>query len=608
YGDQIAYADGRRTADLVRRAATGDQMAMAALRRIVPGDVKPAFAKGLLEALGPEALLRLPRGFTGQIKSALTDHPTADARAWDTRAVLALLRRSLALTTHPGRSGYIGDAYLKQIVQAGRTTFPPGLNQPWAVAGYQSLSTILGAADTSRFSVHFLRTVGGDMIAYDREVHRQYWAPPSDLTGSYGMGNALDAGTTRVEQKTRRTDFLIPLFNTAAASGRQGAQALLPARPTGYYTGDPSISQFKTSDLEYLLHDRRMAWAKTDHGAALGNLIKTATSGHDPESERIALHTIDLLAREARGTFSVDVKELKLTTGGKDGDDKQVDALSGLRPHVADMLATHIVKVNGLYGDFILGKDRTHAPVTDVDLDYVLLDLSRNADAFSTVLKAQIAHAKSEIDRAVASGDRLRLTNAIVANGQVFGHLLEARNQTILAEGGRVDAANKQLKDMVAMGLGLVVNAGAEVVGRKGGAPAEYAYQNTVQKMFEALAAQAIKPLEQKPNATLAKPTDNAEAIEALFGQMLVSSLVTTRNIDPKELKGKSFAEGDPPRIRGSLTPDQYSELLRWADSRFTIGDLQERAAGAADRGMDQVSGHYRTRDGEFNVRRSGQR
>jgi hypothetical protein len=160
------------------------------------------------------------------------------------------------------------------------------------------------------------------------------------------------------------------------------------------------------------------------------------------------------------------------------------------------------------------------------------------------------------------------------------------------------------------MGLGLFTNAGAEVAGRRGGAPAEYVYQNTVQKAFEALSARAIKPFEQQPDATLAQPTDNAEAIEALFGQMLVSSLVTTRNINPRELEGQSFAEGDPPRIRPleSLSPNQYDDLRRWVDETFRIRELQERAARASGNGMDQVTGHYRTPDGQFNVQRSGQR
>ena len=607
YNDQIAYADGRRTADLVRRAAAGDQKAMAELRRIIARDVKPAFAKGLLEALGPEGLLKVPLDFNLELKADLHRHRNADATAWDARAVISLLGRSLAISSHPNRSGSIGDDYLKQLTQAGRATFPPHGKPPHAVVGYQSLSTNLAAAGGNRFSPEFLRTVGSDMIAYDRDIHRQQWGRPlPDLTGKFALGNALDPGTTHVKLGERKTDYLMPLLDIAITSGRQGAQALLSPRPMGPYTGDPSTTFPKNTNLEYLIRERRMIWAETDHGATLSHLIETAAKGHDPESERLALHTIDLLAREARGYFSVDPGALELRTGDK----KTMDALSGLRPHVANLLSTHIVKVNDLYRTFILGANRTNAPVTDADLDYVILDLSRNSDAFSTLLKAQIAHTKADIDRA-AGGDRTRLTNAIVVNGQIFGHLLEARNQTTLAEDDRVEAANEQLRNMVSSGVGLISDVGSEAVAKRGGTAGAMAYENTVHKALEALALQAAKRYEEQPDKTLTKPTTNTEAIESLFGQLLISSFLVSGKVDSRNLEGKSFATDDrPPRLRplDSLTPRQYDELSRWVDERFRISELQERAARASDSGMNQTVGHYRTPDGRFNVKRSGQR
>ncbi|WP_344596693.1 DUF6571 family protein [Actinomadura vinacea] len=294
-----------------------------------------------------------------------------------------------------------------------------------------------------------------------------------------------------------------------------------------------------------------------------------------------------------------------------DGKKESLAVLSGLRPYTADILATHIRKVNDIYGTFILGAKRADAPVTDVDLDYVLLDVSRDANAFDKLLKAQIAHAKVDIQSAVGTGNRDRLNGAVVANAQIFGHLLEARNQTVLAEGGRVEAANKQLQANVSSLLGLVGNAGAEIVGQRGGAPAQMAYDATIQAVLDKISAQAVKPFEEQPADITMEPKNNTEAIEALFGQLLVSSLITHNKADPNDLKGEPFAtDDDPPRLRplDSLTPDEYEKLLQYSRNKFpTIRALQGDALKEIGNGMTRATWHYRTEDGRSNVRQSGQ-
>ncbi|GLZ12135.1 hypothetical protein Acsp04_23700 [Actinomadura sp. NBRC 104425] len=612
YTDQVAYADGRRVADLLRKAADRDAAAIAALARMNPEDITPVFAKALLEALGPEEVVRLPMDLASKLGGDIKQQRDGvDARAREARHALAILARSLALGTDPAkRSGYVGQEYLLRLNEMGRAHFPPLSKPPYGMVGYQSLSTLLAAAGDARFSSEFLSTVGGSMIAYDRTHKGRHTWPLPDLAGRYGLGNALDPGTTEVVGGERKTDYLVPLLNAAAASGREGAQRLLGQRLFGVWINDKD-RQNAASNLEYLLHQRRAVWGLTDHGDALGKVIKTAASGTDKDSERIAFEAGKLLADDAREYYKVVKQEGRWQVKLDDGKRAEADGLSALRAHMADVLAAHITKVNDEYGLYILGAKHGTTPMSDADLDYLLLELSRDANAFDKLLTAQIAHAQVDIQKAAATGDRTRLTEAVVANAQIFGHLIEARNHAVAAEHGRVEAVNKALQDKVAGLIGLMGDIGATATSTRGGPLAGIAYNALVTKQLQKLSGPLAKPFEQKPDDAVDRPTTNAEAIERLFGQMLVSAVVTQRRIDLEEIKGRSFAtDDDPPRIRPleSLTPRQYDELLNWMSDRFGIYDLQERAGGAADRGAKQLSGHYRTDDGRFNVLPSGQR
>ncbi|TDD93723.1 hypothetical protein, partial [Actinomadura rubrisoli] len=223
YTDQVAYADGRRAAELFRRAASGDASAQSALRGIQPDDITPMFARALIESLGARALVKLPMSLTFRIVGDRDQRHAAD-----TRATLALLGRALALATDPNGKGYVGGEYLNALRTAGRANFPPLSTPPNGTSGYQSLATLIGSSSGTRFSAHFIDVVGNDMIAYDTGLRKSLGqAPLPDLTGEYGLGNALDPSTTKPIPGERKTDFLAPLFEAAAASGKAASQALL---------------------------------------------------------------------------------------------------------------------------------------------------------------------------------------------------------------------------------------------------------------------------------------------------------------------------------------------------------------------------------------------
>lgn len=560
YTDQVAYGDGRRTADLFRRAASGDAAARTALRRMTPDDLTPAFAKGLLEALGPEELLKLPMALVQRLAGDVRQHRDGvDASAADTRAILALLGTSLALATNSGKRGYVGDNYLKTLRLAGRTNFPPLSKPPNGTSGYQSLATLLGSAGDARFSTRFMAVVGNDMIAYDGALRKDLGQLPlPGLAGKAGLGNALDPSTTKVKPDDRKTDILVPLLLAAANSGKEASQTLLNHRPVAgpFEKGTPS--QLTTTNLKYLLHDRRPVWGEADHGAALGRAIQTAATGQDKESTALAFAVSKILADDARKIYVV--KDGKVTTGEKgpfdeltDGDlgdmisrPRHYDELSGLRPAMATVLVAHMDKLHDIVRLSGFTEKAGSTGLTGEDLDYLLLDLTRDSAAYEKLLLGQIAHAKLAIDRTVKQGGDL--SNTIAGEGRMFGHLLEARHQAVGAEEGRLAEDKARMEKFVGFGIGLLPldnqRAGAvPVVGKL--------YTEGVGQLSGRLTKWFAKKLADEASPTVKAPHTETEAVERLFNQMIASSMVTHREIPPTDLAGKPFAtEGDPPKVR----------------------------------------------------------
>ncbi|MFP3967878.1 hypothetical protein SMC26_36655 [Actinomadura fulvescens] len=586
YTDQVAYGEGRRLAPFLERAAKGDRKALEALSRYDPNDITPALAKALVETLGAVNLLKLPAAFTIN----------------GNRNVLALLGRSLALATNPDRRAYVGDAFLTQLMEAGRTTFPPGSRPPYGYVGYQSLSTLLAAAGDTRFSPRFINFVGGGMTDYDRTVRK--YLPLPDLHGRY---------------TSEKTDFLIPLLNAATASGREGAQALLDYRPMGPHTLDAPASM-RLSNLEYLLRDRRELWGQTDQGAALGKALQTAASGQDKDSERLAFTAGKHLSTDARKFYVVNNGQLKaldqsrmeyafdLDVKGVIAPVQGIDDLAGLRPHMAAVLAAHITKMNDIYQSFRFGAQTGSTPMSDLDLDYLLLDVVRDADSFDSLLRAQIAHARVSIDTSIARRSR-HLESVIVAQGWMFGHLMEAHAQALRGEETRLAADFQRIKTYVDMALGIggqKALAGASqrfpVAGEAAGL--------LVNQVQAALSSQITKYLAGKPSGTIFAPKTNTEAIEKLLSQMIAASVATHGRYDPADLKGKPFATSGPtPRIRPleSLTTEELEEFLRWASTHSDVADLRDRFLGSMQNGMTETAGHYRDAEGR-NVAPSFQR
>ncbi|TDC81585.1 hypothetical protein [Actinomadura sp. 7K507] len=609
YTDQVAYAAGRRSAGLFHRAAAGDAAAQTALKRIRADDVTPMFAKGLLEALGPTDLLELPMDLTRRLGGDIRQHRDGvDAHAAETRAILAILGQSLALATRPGTEAYLGPDYLQKLTAAGRANFPPLSAPPAGAAGYQALSTLLTAAGDTRFSATFIDVVGNDMVAYDSDLRKQLGeAPLLDLASRNGLGNALDPTTTKVDPTERKTDFLTPLLNAAALSGKEGSQALLGHTPMGPFQKDREPSY--TSSLAYLLHDRRAVWAATDHGAALGKALQTAATGQDEESVRLAFAAGKILADDARKHF--EVKNGRLVAAdrgpfdslghGQIGDaiarPKHYDELSGLRPAMATVLVAHMEKLHDIVRLDALTGEPGSTRMTSGDLDYLLLDVTRDAGAYEKLLMGQTAHAKIVIDRTVAeNGD---LSNAIAGEGVMFGRLLEARHQSVLAEEARLAEDLARMRKYVGLGIG-VLPVGPTLIAERvpGGKALEVAMLEVTGVVTDAVA----KRLVDNPDQTILAPTTETESVERLFNQMVVSSLATQGRLDGPGLAGKPFAtKGPDPTIRPieSMSTAELGEFLRWANGVLKLNDLGEDVQNSVRNGQEKTAGNFKGSDGK---------
>ncbi|MGI5165103.1 hypothetical protein ACQEU3_12170 [Spirillospora sp. CA-253888] len=588
YTDQIGYAEGRRIAALARRAAAGDRTALTELQRRRPEDVTPAMAKALMTELGASGLLDVTGRLADQVRAHRED--TALARAnWNT---LSLLGRGLAFATDPGqKSGYVGGRFFGDLIGAGRSTFPPNASLPAGITGYQALSTLLANAGNTRFSPDFFKAVGTDMIAHDRHIRETFGnAPLPDLTARFKSGadpSSAPGGST---------DFLVPLLNAAAASGRQGAQALFRGAPMGPHAKDAPANT-KMGNLEYLLSDRRELWGKAaqaDHGAALGEALRVAASGQDELSRALAFDAGKLLADDARKHFTV--KEDKIGIQGEE----RLDALAGLREPAAQIFASHITKMNDIYQAFRFGATSGSTPMDDADLDYLLLELTRSADAYDTLLKAQIAHAKVAIDRA-APGGKDKLENAIIGEGWMFGHLLEARHQTTQGEESRLAEDKKRIEGYVSMGVGFAGGKAVESVATKAPLLGE-GFNLVVGKAQDELTKWIVERAADKPDDTILAPKTSSEAVEKLFSQMIVSSLYSHDRLPREDLRGQSFASSGPQAKvlpPESLNGGQLEELVRWATNRFGLNDLAEAVHSSTEQGKTETAGHFKDKPGD---------
>jgi hypothetical protein len=566
-----SQVDGAEAAELAKRAATGDRKALDRLASLASKAADPYFAKSLLERLGPDGIIMLPAALAQRLRTDMDSRNLALAGdEASVQSVLKLFGKALAVGTNPAGAGYIGDAYLSRLKDQGRDDhrFPVGGPND-VYTGYQSLATLLQMSDgRPPFSPHFMRVIGRDMIAYDRE-HRPNHplprtpppvvfpyvpgtprqrpedgsAPMPDLTGLLHLGWALTpAGERPTLQPPAhgRTDVLNGLLDAAAFS-KDGSQALLAFTAPGQ----------KNSDLEYLLHERRALWAYTDHGTSLGRAMKAAMSGHDMTSQKLFKEMSELLGRDTRRYFTYDNNHhLKL-----DNVDGHADDLAGLRPSLGEVLRSHLKDIeDGLFVD-VSGSGLPRALPSPRDIDALLAEAVQNDETFTALVKDGIGRARALLDQQYTSGKGI--DDVLIAQGGLLGHLLAMRREALVAHGGTVDTANQQIKELIDKGIGLV--------------PVPYAtfFSGMPASIYHELAAENYGEIgewlfqqTQRDGGSAdqdSKVATDEQAVRKLLRQMSLSVAINRFNASGGKALGEPFADEE-----GHILP-----LSRWAeDSR----------------------------------------
>ena len=471
---------GVEAAGLASKAATGDGQALARLAAFAPEAADPRFARSFLDALGPYGVIELPAALAQRLRLDMDARsPALGADEDGVQKALKLFARSLSAGTNPANEDYVGDPYIEALRKQGRADhqFPNG--GPGAVyTGYQSLATLLALSDgRPPFSSRFLAILGQDMVAYDREhrpAHPLPRTPPAvlpyapgvphhrtedgsapmpDLTGLLRLGWALTPAGDRLTVEppaAGRTDVLNGLLNAAAFS-KEGAQALL----------DHTAPGRRDSDLEYLLHERRPLWAYTDHATTLGRVMATAMAGHDPVARRLFKETSELLGRDTRRYFTY-AKDHRLRFADVDG---HADDLSGLRPALGEILRSHLDSVDdAFFGDALGAGGPKALSGTPRHRRFACRGGSRVTRHSPRWWKMKSVAPGCSSTGSTPTGKGSQ--NVLISQGRLLGHILAMRREVLVARGVTIDAANRQIKDLIDQGIGLVPVPYADVLGR----------------------------------------------------------------------------------------------------------------------------------------------
>jgi hypothetical protein len=571
--------DGAEAADLAKKAAGGDRKALSRLTKFASEANNPDFAKSLLDRLGADGIITLPAAFARRLRTAMDSRdPNLGAHEASVQSVLKMFSTALAVGTNPGSGGYVGDAYLNKLKGEGNADhrFPGG--GPYdTYKGYQSLATLLGMSDGHPpYSVRFMQVVGRDMIAYDREHrpkgplpgkpppvafpyvpglphHRpeDSFAPLPDLIGLLHLGWALTPEGNRptVEPPGQgRTDFLNGLMRAASFS-KDGSQALLHYTPSGQ----------KNSDLEYLLHERRTAWAYTDHGLSLSLAMKAAMSGRDQTSQKLFKEMSELLGRDTRQYYTYD-KDHKLKFNAGDG---HADDLSGLRPNLGDILRSHLGDLDdSLFGD----KLATGSPETlpsPRDIDALLAEVGQDDQAFANLVKDQIGRTRAMLDQQYANGNDI--DNVLISEGKLLGHLLAMRREALIGRGTTTDAANQEIKDLINRGIGLVPIPYTSLFGGVSKSIYDEVVKNRYGKVGDWLNQQVLQGGGSAQQDS--KTASDEQAVVKLLGQISLSVAIDHANDSGQRAPGEPFADNSGhvlPPDKWMNDPDKNLKFIEW--------------------------------------------
>ncbi|MEO5876015.1 MAG: hypothetical protein ABIS86_12595 [Streptosporangiaceae bacterium] len=550
-GDQQGMVSGYQAAELFTKAMAGDRRALADLENYQDLAGNPWFAKALLDKLGPLDLVQLPVKLAHQLRlNQAEGRPGTSAE--QTRAALALLGKALAAGTRPLGPGYVGNRFLTDLQAAGQTGFPSRSPQ---YAGYQGLGAILAATGgTVRYSEAFLRTVGRDMIDYSRQQPTSSWKPIPDVAALTDLGTLLDQPG---QAETAPGDYLIGLL-TAAGASRLGAQVLLDHTP----------ANAENTNLYYLLHTRREAWAASDRGSALGTAINAAAAGSDEVSGTLfteiqQVYGADALAHLEYGeghTLIVD-------------DLGQLNQLSGLRTAMAHVLLAHLDDVTTQL-DIAGTSFEADAPERARLLLAVIAATVQDDQAFETLMKAHIGRLRIAMEQRSMTGS----DDDVIIYAKEIGRLLALRTELAAAPADATKAENEKIKSWIDDGLGWVTISG--YLEKFGISPTTAGYvDGKVSSKIGDLIFEQVGDHSQDRNTESSRVAQE-DPFYRLVSQMLVTSTATHLKYDPKTMDGAKFTENGK-IVPVPWTDAQLQDFIRWCKvNNVDLVTLRETVRG----------------------------
>ncbi|GAA3445268.1 hypothetical protein [Planomonospora venezuelensis] len=604
--------DGTLAGRAALKGADGDARALAELEKYASRTGDAEFAKVFLSVLGAGGVTRLPGSLAVRLREAASrgDSDRVARLSASGKQALRMLSTALAKGTDPKNPAYMGAGFLRSLAKEGRKEHKAGDTK---YAGYQAQALIWRAHDgKTPFSKEFMEVVGRDAVVYEQERYKSRWAASKDLLGrtfagdqipmfdlasSLGLGGLLRPGTHAGGPGAQTRSSVVDDLFHAASFGKDASQALLNHTPAGW----------KESVLDYMLTTRWNAFRYLDDYKPFNDVLIAATTGQDTTSQKLASEMTKILADEVRPAFAK----------GDDGnlsikDRAAFDRFTPLGYPLARALAANIDQFSRL-----LLNHATFGKASAEDLSYALTLATANDAGFEALVRAQTEHMRAALDTVppvgltAANAEKLGftksdvkkfdfdedgrvdkadikqfLTDRTVAEARPFGHIVEIRHQTLIAQGLDGKKASDALKNMVRDGIGLFPVPGSRQLGEQVG----QAFSGLVTSAYDKLTGFGYDALSKQIGqqaATQGRSMDEAHrtlgdnrvAVERLAEQMIATAMLNKGMLDEFALKDQSFAMGTPPRLKPftEMTPQEYSQFLEWARVTGGSDDLMDR-------------------------------
>ncbi|MFI7466861.1 hypothetical protein [Nonomuraea sp. NPDC049646] len=583
--------DGTAAANAAKAAAAGDKNALKQLQAYVSKTRDATFVKAFLSQLGAKGVTELPATIAGQLKAAASAGGTGQASK-EAREAMRLLATALAKGTNPSDPAYMGDAFLTDLVKHGRSEFK--LNGI-SYFGYQAQAMIWQASEGNPpFSEKFMQVVGRDAIVFEKEKFEDRWKASKDAIGS-ALGSQqvpmADLATTLgvTQWMIPRTPTIGPakqpidesrkhpgsaviddLFH-AAASDAKASQVLLNHTPAGW----------KQSVLSYMLTDRLAAFQFHGNTDPFAQAMRKAMTGKDDTSLKLTGEALNVLKEHAKKAFGPDDNNRLSIT-----DRKLFDQLTFLRYPAGSALAAHI---DQLYGTF---ETKTHgfSGIDKPDMDRLLVLVSGDKEAATELQAAEAGRVGDRVNDAFKVDGGKHVKDQLIPEARVFGHLVEARRQALLANAWSDEQARKDLKETLNSAFseltGPTGRLGTKVAGEIGGKIGEKGAELSLDTLASFIAKQVIEVGVTSGDA-LKTSENQTEMVGWLMKRAIISAKIAAGDWSKNAMeavKGKSFATRDqPPQIRPLeeilAEPTTFDDFIEWAqrftNTESTANDLQ---------------------------------